>query len=92
MVSALNGRRRDRVKGAEGRTPTTLELPARSPSLATAQAGDRPEVRHLQLPVFSHSLSALMHARWEGRILDAPRFTEEQGTTTRVPLVAANGN
>jgi hypothetical protein len=33
-----------------------------------------------------------MRARWEGRILDASRFTEEQGTTTRMPLVAANGN
>jgi hypothetical protein len=47
------------------------------------------EVGHLRLPAFPHSPSGIMRAHWDGRILDVPRFTGEQGTTIRTRLAAA---
>jgi hypothetical protein len=41
------------------------------------------EIGHMLLPVYSHSPSGLMRARWIGRVGDVPDFDRQQGETIR---------
>ena len=50
------------------------------------------EIGHILLPADSHSPSGIMRATWEGRIVNVPGFTDEQGATIRRLLVSANAN
>jgi hypothetical protein len=50
------------------------------------------EVGHVLLGAEGHSPSGIMRATWEGRVVNAPGFTIEQGMTMRTLLAAASGS
>jgi hypothetical protein len=50
------------------------------------------EVGHMLLPEYSHSLSGLMRAKWEGRIEIVPDFAADQAATIRSLLTTAGAN
>ena len=50
------------------------------------------EIGHVLLPADSHSASGIMRGTWEGRIVNVPNFTDDQGAAIRSLLAAVHAN